>query len=119
MGLAGIVSIFSAFIYSTIKTKQHELLCAEFVDQFGYLPGDITIYRSGGLFFTFQKDIYFFLALSFPKGSFFVKNIDTNLYDFIRKQPENKTSWIQIKFFLLFSGLISLTVGFLINAYIN
>ncbi|KLG16285.1 hypothetical protein YA52_16995 [Enterobacter roggenkampii] len=110
----GILAIIISFIYSTLRNKQHKILCAEFYREYGYYPDDISAYERGGLLFTFQKDIYFLLALSFKENSFFVRNINKDLYKFIRKQPKQKTSWIKIKFFLLISGALILIADYAI-----
>lgn len=101
-----------SFIYSTLKNKQHKILCTEFYKEFGYYPDDIASYERGGLLFTFQKDIYFLLALLFKENSFFVRNINKDLYKFIREQPKQKTSWIKTKFFLLISGVLILIADY-------
>lgn len=110
----GILTIFMSFIYSTLKSKQHKILCSSFHKEFGYYPDDIAAYERGGVLFTFQKDIYFLLALSFKENSFFVRNINKDLYKFIRKQPKQKTSWIKIKFVLLLSGVLILIADYAI-----
>lgn len=110
----GILAIFFAFVYSILTNKQHKSLCAEFYNKFGYLPDDIVSYEKGGLFFTFQKDIYFFLALLFKPNSFFVRKINKDLYDFIRELPKHKTSWIKIKFNTLLFGILILIVDYTI-----
>lgn len=111
---AGMLTILTSFIYSTLNNKKHKILCNEFYKKFGYYPSDIAAYERGGMLFTFQKDIHFIIALSFKENSFFVRNINKDLYKFIREQPKNKTSWIKIKFYLLLSGVIILTVDYAI-----
>lgn len=106
--------IFIAFIYSAMKNKQHKRLCEEFFDVFGYYPDDIAAYEKGGALFTFQKDIHFLLSLMFKENSFFVRNINKDLYKFIRKQPQNKTYWIKVKFSLLLGGVIVLIIDYTI-----
>lgn len=110
----GITTIFTAFIYSALKNKQHKMLCNEFLEQFGYYPDDIAAYENGGALFTFQKDIHFLSALVFKEDSFFVRNINKDLYGFIRSQPKKKTSWIKIKFSLLIFGVFILIADYLI-----
>lgn len=110
----GILVIFMSFIYSTLKNNQHKILCADFYKEYGYYPDDISAYERGGLLLTFQKDIHFLLALLFKENSFFVRNINKDLYKFIREQPKQKTSWIKIKFFLLISGALILIADYAI-----
>lgn len=110
----GILTIFMSFIYSTLKNKQHKILCDKFNKEYGYYPDDIAAYERGGLLFTFQKDIYFLLALLFKENSFFVRNIDKDLYKFIREQPKQQTSWIKTKFFLLIFGVLILIADYAI-----
>lgn len=110
----GILAIFIAFIYSAMKEKQHKMLCNEFLERFGYYHTDIAAYEKGGALFTFQKDIHFLLALTFKDDSFFVRNINKDLYIFTREQPKNKTSWIKIKFSLLIFGVVTLITDYII-----
>lgn len=110
----GILVIVMSFIYSILKNKQHKILCAEFNKEYGYYPDDVAAYERGGLLFTFQKDIYFLLALLFKENSFFVRNINKDLYKFIREQPKQNTSWIKTKFSLLISGVIILIADYAI-----
>ncbi|HBA1397971.1 TPA: hypothetical protein J8W38_001506, partial [Citrobacter koseri] len=86
----------------------------DFYKEYGYYPDDISAYERGGLLLTFQKDIHFLLALLFKENSFFVRNINKDLYKFIREQPKQKTSWIKIKFFLLISGALILIADYAI-----
>ncbi|WP_049008418.1 hypothetical protein [Citrobacter koseri] len=110
----GILVIFMSFMYSTLKNNQHKILCTDFCKEYGYYPDDISAYERGGLLLTFQKDIHFLLALLFKENSFFVRNINKDLYKFIREQPKQKTSWIKIKFFLLISGVLILITDYAI-----
>jgi hypothetical protein len=68
-----IITIFVAFGYSIINNSKHKLLCDEFYRKFGYLPGEIIISQAGGVFFTFQKDIYFLRPLIFNKKTFLLE----------------------------------------------
>jgi len=106
----GILAIFMPFIYLTLTNKKHKLLCDEFYNKFGYIPDDIASYERGGIFFTFQRDICFFLSLLFKPNSFFVRNINRNLYNFIRELPKHKISWIKIKFNILLFGILILII---------
>jgi len=108
----GFLTILAAFIYSTLTNKKHNLLRDGFYHRFGYIPDDISSYENGGVFFTFQKDIHFLLALVFKRDSFFVRNINEDLYIFIRDQPKSKTSWIKIKFSLLLLGVFILITDY-------
>jgi hypothetical protein len=71
-----IFTTIAALGYSTLKNKQHLALCDAFRDKFGFLPGGITIAQTGGIFLTFQKDLFFFFPLIFRKGSFIVRDMD-------------------------------------------
>lgn len=112
--LTAIIVIITAFIYSEFKNKEHKSLCYDFLKKYGYYPDDVEAYEKGGILFTFQKDIYFLLALLFKEHSFFVRNINKDLYVFTREQPKNKTSWIKIKFALLLSGSLLLITNYAI-----
>lgn len=110
----GILTIFIAFIYSAVKNEQHRILCNEFLERFGYYPDDIAAYEKGGALFAFQKDIHFLGALLFKENSFFVRNLNKDLYHFIREQPNKKTSWVKIKFSILLFGVLLLITDYAI-----
>lgn len=109
--------IVSAFAYSTLKNKQHKDLCDKFYKQFGYVPNEITLFRSGGMLFTFQKDLYFLLPLIFKEGSFFVRNINKDYYTFVHGLSKKETSWIKIKFSLLIIGLLLVIPDYMFFIY--
>ncbi|EKN5109522.1 MULTISPECIES: hypothetical protein [Yersinia] len=109
-----ILAIFGAFAYSTLHKKQHKLLCDEFYKEFGCLPDEVVISQAGGIFFTFQKDIYFLRPLIFNIKSIFVKKMNSDHYYFIRNQPKDKVRWIKVEFSLLLTGFIL----FLANAFV-
>ncbi|WP_160621580.1 hypothetical protein [Mixta intestinalis] len=91
---------FIAIGYSVLKNKQHILLCDAFKERFGYVPAGIILAQAGGIFLTFQKDFYFIFPFIFKKGSFPVRNMDSAHYDFIKGLPNEKVSWLKIKFTL-------------------
>ena len=95
-----IVFGFIAIGYSVLKNKQHLLLCDTFKERFGYVPAGIILAQAGGIFLTFQKDFYFIFPFVFKKGSFPVRNMDSDHYDFIKGLPNEKVSWLKIKFTL-------------------
>ena len=103
---------FIAIGYSALKNKQHFLLCDAFKERFGYVPAGITLAQAGGIFLTFQKDFYFIFPFVFKKGSFPVRNMDSDHYDFIKGLPNEKVSWLKIKFtlFLVMVVLFFLTI---------
>lgn len=105
--------IVIAFIYSELKNNKHKELCNEFLEQYHYIPADVLAYQSSGILFTFQKDIFFLMAAIFNDDSFFVRNLDKNIYSFIKKQPSKKIYWIKAKFLILIFGFISLIVNYL------
>lgn len=113
MTLFCIISGFIAIGYSVLKNKQHLLLCEEYRKHFGYLPVVIILSQAGGIFLTFQKDIYFFLPLALKKGNFVIRNMESEHYDFIRNLPHKMTNWLKVKF-----SLITLTILFLIASFI-
>jgi len=92
---------FIAIGYSFLKNKQHLLLCDAFKKQFGYIPEGIMLAQAGGGFLTFQKDFYFIFPLVFRKGSFPVRNMDPEHYDFIKSLPNERVAWLKIKFTLI------------------
>lgn len=106
--------ILIAFIYSESKNNKHKELCNDFLEQYHYIPADILAYQSSGVLFTFQKDIFFLMAAIFNDDSFFVRNLDKNIYSFINNQPSQKTHWIKIKFLLLALGFLSLIANYLV-----
>ncbi len=53
------------------------------------------------------------MAAIFNDDSFFVRNLDKNIYSFIKKQPSKKTYWIKVKFLILIFGFISLIANYL------
>ncbi|PAX80151.1 hypothetical protein CIK43_09650 [Citrobacter sp. TSA-1] len=89
-----------AYGYSAIKSKQHLLLCDDFKERFGYVPVGIIFAQAGGIFLTFQKDFYFISPFIFRKGSFAVRNMEPEHYDFIKSLPKDKVSWLHVKFTL-------------------
>jgi hypothetical protein len=92
--------------YSIVKNKQHNKLCDVFKNKFGYLPAGITFAQAGGVFLSIQKDFYFIFPLAFKKGSFPVRNMNPNHYDFIRSLPNEHTSWLKVKFTLFIITII-------------
>lgn len=112
-----IISTIIAFADSTFKNKQHVLLCEAFRKEFGFLPGGITIYEAGGIFSAFQKDQFFFSPLILKKGSFIIRDMKPEHYDFIKNLPSEMTKWLKLKFFLL-SASVFFLLTFLIFYYI-
>ena len=112
-----IASTIVACCYSALKNKQHLLVCDAFRKEFSFLPGGIVISQSGGIFLTFQKDLFFFLPLVLQKNRFIIRDIKPEHYDFIRSLPDEMTKWLKIKFLLLFIS-ISLLISFLITNYL-
>lgn len=98
--------------YSALKNKQHRKLCDTFKNKFGYVPAGITLAQAGGIFLSIQKDFYFIFPIAFKKGSFPVRNMNSEHYDFIRGLPDEHTSWLKIKFtlFLITICLFILTI---------
>lgn len=107
-----IVFGFIAIVYSVLKNKQHLLLCDIFKERFGYVPAGIILAQAGGIFLAFQKDMYFIFPLAFKKGSFPVRNMNPEHYDFIKGLPNEKVSWLKVKFtlFLLMVILFFFTI---------
>ncbi|AYN30407.1 hypothetical protein D8682_17700 [Buttiauxella sp. 3AFRM03] len=97
-----------AFGYSTFKNRQHKTLCNAFHEKFGFIPGGITLAQAGGIFLTFQKDIYFLCILIFSKNNFIVRDVKSEHYDFINSLPKEMTRWIKIKFSLLLVSVVFL-----------
>ncbi|QGR07742.1 hypothetical protein CTZ24_15480 [Pantoea phytobeneficialis] len=95
-----LASTITTYGYSALKTERHIMLCTLFREKSGYLPNGMTLAQNGGAFFTFQKDLYFFLPLIVRKGSFTVRNMKSEHYDFIRSLPHETTGWLKIKFYL-------------------
>ncbi|AFJ46620.1 hypothetical protein [Shimwellia blattae] len=95
-----------------LKNKQHLLLCDAFKEQFGYVPAEIILAQAGGIFLTFQKDFYFIFPFVFKKGSFPVRNMDSEHYDFIKELPNEMVLWLKVKFtlFLVMIVLFFLTI---------
>lgn len=113
------ILIYFSFFYSFLKKNSHIKLCKLFSDRFGSLPENILPYRNGGFMFTFQKDTYFHVILTFKKHSWPVRNIPDEHYDFIRNLPSQFTRWIKIKFYLLFIGLVGLFLSTLLFYYLR
>ena len=113
------VLIYFSFFYSYLKKNSHIKLCNLFSDRFGSLPETILPYRNEGFMFTFQKDTYFHVILTFKKHSWPVRNIPDEHYDFIRNLPSQFTRWIKIKFYLLFIGLVGLFLSALLFYYLR
>jgi hypothetical protein len=101
-----IISTIIAFSYSELKNKQHVFLCDAFREKFGFIPAGIIIAQNGGIFLTFQKDMFFFFPLVVKKGRFIVRDMEPQHYDFIRSLPVEMTRWLTIKFSLLFINII-------------
>jgi hypothetical protein len=97
---------FISIGYSVLKNKQHIKLCDAFHERFGFLPNGIILAQAGGVFLTFQKDFYFFFPLIARKGSFIVRGIKSEHYDFIRNLPYEMTSWLRIKFTLFLITIV-------------
>lgn len=100
---------FISIAYSALNNKEHKKLFDVFHSRFGYLPNGIIFAQAGGLFLTFQKDFYFLFPLIVRKGSFIVRNMKSDHYDFIRNLPNEMTAWLKIKFTLF---LITITFLF-------
>lgn len=107
---------FISIGYSLLKNKQHNNLCEVFKNQFGYLPAGIILAQAGGVFLSMQKDFYFIFPLVVKKGSFAVRNMNPEHYDFIRNQPKKMTSWLKVKF-TLFLISIMFFVATIITSY--
>ena len=99
---------FISIGYSALKNKQHNKLCDEFKNHFGYLPAGIILAQAGGVFLSMQKDFYFIFPLVVKKVSFAVRNMNPDHYDFIRNQPNEMTSWLKVKFTLFLIAVIFL-----------
>ncbi|MFH8135046.1 hypothetical protein ABU178_12795 [Pantoea osteomyelitidis] len=97
---------FISIGYSELKNKQHIKLCDAFHDRFGYLPAGIILAQAGGIFLTFQKDFYFFFPLIVKKGSFIVRDMKSEHYDFFRSLPDEMTSWLKVKFTLFLITIV-------------
>lgn len=110
-----IFSTIAAFGYSTLKNKQHLLLCDAFHAKFGFLPGGITIAQAGGIFLAFQKDFFFFFPLIVKKGSFIVRDMKSEHYDFIKNLPDEMTKWLKVKFSLLFITIMFFILFLIFN----
>lgn len=95
-----VLSTIVACAYSVTKNKQHLVLCELFKERFGYVPAGIILSQAGGIFLAFQKDMYFIFPFAFKKGSFPVRNMNPEHYDFIKSLPNEKISWLKIKFTL-------------------
>lgn len=94
------VSTIITYGYSALKNKHHIILCEVFRERFGFLPNGVILAQAGGIFFTFQKDFYFLLPLIVKKGSFIVRGMNSDHYDFIKTLPNEMTSWLKVKFTL-------------------
>lgn len=110
-----LLCIFFGFIaigYSVQKNKQHLLLCDTFKERFGYVPASIILAQAGGIFLAFQKDFYFIFPFVFKKGSFPVRNMNPEHYDFIKGLPNEEISWLKVKFtlFLIMTIFFFLTI---------
>ena len=114
-----VILIYFSFFYSFLKKNSHMKICKLFSDRFGFLPETILAHRKGGGIFTFQKDTYFHVILTFRKHSWPVRNIPDEHYDFIRNLPPEMTRWIKIKFYLLFIGVIGLFLSALLFYYLR
>lgn len=90
--------IVIAFIYSELKNNKHKELCNEFLEQYHYIPADVLAYQSSGILFTFQKDIFFLMAAIFNDDSFFVRNLDKNIYSFIKNNHPKKYIGLKLSF---------------------
>ncbi|WP_320741174.1 hypothetical protein [Enterobacter sp. 166D1] len=112
-----ILSTVIAYGYSLVKNKEHLRLCDAFKARFGYIPAGIILSQAGGVFFAFQKDFYFISPFIFKKGSFAVRNMESEHYDFIRSLPKNKVTWLLVKF-ALFLIMIILFFATIVTSYL-
>lgn len=101
-----ILSTIVAFGYSTLKNKQHLLLCDAFRDKFGFLPGGITIAQAGGIFLAFQKDLFFVFPLIVNKENFIIRDMKPEHYEFIKNLPNEMTRWLKTKYSLFFITIL-------------
>lgn len=88
-------------------------------NHFGYLPAGITLAQAGGVFLSMQKDFYFIFPFVVKKGSFAVRNMNPDHYDFIRNQPKEMISWLKIKFTLYLISLIFFVATIIIYYFIE
>jgi len=112
-----VISTIVACAYSVTKNKQHLLLCDIFKERFGHVPAGIILAQAGGIFLAFQKDMYFIFPFAFKKGSFPVRNMNPEHYDFIKNLPKQEVSWLKIKF-TLFLIMIVLFCTTIITSYL-
>lgn len=75
--------------------------------------------QAGGIFLTFQKDLFFFFPLILRKGSFIIRDMNPEHYDFIRNLPKEITNWLKIKFLLLSIALFFFIAFIIIEQLIS
>lgn len=97
LGVTSFLVFFAAIIYSVINNKNHKTLCSLFIKEFGFLPGGIILAQAGGIFLTFQKDLFFLFPLIVSEDNFIVRDMKSEHYNFVRTLPSEITLWIKIK----------------------
>lgn len=119
LGVISFLIFFAAIIYSVINNKKDKTLCSLFIKEFGFLPGGIILAQAGGVFLTFQKDLFFLFPLIVSEGNFIVRDMKSEHYNFIRTLPSEKTLWIKIKYILFSTSvMLMLTSYFLYSLLI-
>ncbi len=113
LGVISFLFFFATIIYSVINNKKHKVLCSLFIKEFGFLPGGIILAQAGGVFLTFQKDLFFLFPLIVSEGNFIVRDMKSEHYNFIRTLPSEITLWIKIKYILFSVSIILMLISYI------
>lgn len=113
LGVTSFLVFFAAIIYSVINNKNHKTLCSLFIKEFGFLPGGIILAQAGGIFLTFQKDLFFLFPLIVSEDNFIVRDMKSEHYNFVRTLPSEITLWIKIKYILFSVSIILMLISYI------
>lgn len=112
LGITSFLVFFATIIYSVINNKKYKSLCSLFINEFGFLPGVVILAQAGGVFLTFQKDLFFLFPLIVSEGGFIVRDMKPEHYHFIKSLPSEITLWIKIKYMLFSISVILMLISY-------
>lgn len=77
------------------------------------MPGGIILAQAGGIFLTFQKDLFFLFPLIVSEDNFIVRDMKSEHYNFVRTLPSEITLWIKIKYILFSVSIILMLISYI------
>lgn len=105
-----LLSTLLCFIQYLMSNRNFNEICELFNKEFKMLPTQVTLYQSGGFFFSFMRDSFYIIALIAKENGYYTRNMNNSEIQFIKSLPSEKTQWIKTKVIVtLFSFISHLT----------